>query len=143
MSLGVLLNMSDKLSQLFKNIQNLELSAGLEGFILSKIEALAARRTRRNLIFSYAGLLGSVTAIVYSIAFFGNGVIESEFFSLFALAFSDLGTVLANWKDFSYSLMETFPAVYAALIAVPVFTLLLSLNGYLNNHNHNRRYNTA
>jgi hypothetical protein len=135
--------MNEKLSQLFKNTQDLEPPAGLEGFVLSQIEARATKQTRRNLIFSYAGLLGSLAAGLYAFLVFGNGIIESEFFSLLTLAFSDLGTVLANWQDFAYSLMETFPVVYVAIILAPIAVLLWSFNGYLNNHNHNRRYNAA
>lgn len=135
--------MSEKLSQLFKDTQDLEPAAGLEAFILSKIEVLAARQARRNLIFSYAGLFGSIGAIFYAVAVFGSGIIESEFFNLVSLAFSDLGVVLANRKDFAYSLLETFPVVYAAIIIIPIFTLLMSFNIYLNNHNHNKHYSNT
>jgi len=135
--------MNEKLGQLFKNTRDLEPSAGLEGFILAKIEAIGDRQAKRKLVFSYVGILVSIIAVFYSVAVFGEGVIKSEFWRLMALAFSDLGTVLANWKDFSFSLLETFPVVYMAIIIIPIFTLLLSFNGYLNNHNHNRHYNTA
>jgi hypothetical protein len=135
--------MSEKLSRLFKNTKDLEPSTGLEAFILSKIEVMERKIIQRKLALSYAGIFSSAVAAVYFIMIFGSGIIESEFFNLLALAFSDLGTVLANWKDFSYSLMETFPVVYTAIIFVPVFTLLLSFNGYLNNHNHNRRYSAT
>lgn len=135
--------MSDKFSQLFKNVEDLEPSAGLEGFILAKIEAIEKRNAQRNLVFSYAGIFGSVIAVLYSIVVFGEGVIKSEFFSLVSLAFSDAAIVAQNWREFSYSLLETFPAVYAVIIAVPVFTLLLSFNAYLSNHNHGKHYNTT
>jgi hypothetical protein len=137
------MSMNDKLSQLFKNTQDSEPSVGLEGFVLDKIEFLSAKRSKRNLIFSYVGLLGSVSVGFFAVLNFGGGIIESEFFSLLTLAFSDLGTVLANWKDFAYSLMETFPFIYTAIILVPIFTMLLSFNGYLNNHNNNKHYNTV
>lgn len=129
--------------KLFKNTRNLEPSAALEGFILARIGAIGERRAQRKLVFSYAGILSSVVAVFYLAMSLGSGIIESEFFSLLALAFSDLGTVLANWKDFAYSLMETFPVAYASIVLVPIFTLLVSFNGYLNNHNHNRHYGAA
>lgn len=133
--------MGEKLSQLFKSTKDLEPSAGLEGFILAEIEAIGSKKVRRRLVFSYAGILGSIVAVFYSIAVFGSGILESEFFSLVSLAFSDAAIVAQSWREFSFSLLETFPAVYAAIILAPVFTLLLSFNGYLNNHNHNRHYN--
>jgi len=132
--------MNEKLSQLFKNTQDLEPSTGLEAFILAKIEAIGEKRTQRRLVLSYAGIFSSIIAVFYLAMSLGSGIVESEFFSLVSLAFSDLGVVLANWKNFAYSLLETFPAIYAAAIAAPIFTLLLSINGYLNNHNHSRYY---
>jgi hypothetical protein len=131
----------EKLRKMFKNTKDLEPSAGLEGFILAKIEAIGSKKTQKRLVFSYAGLLGSMVAVFYSVAVFGEGIIRSEFFSLVSLAFSDAAIVAQNWREFSYSLLETFPAVYAAIIIVPISTLFLSFNGYLNNHNHSRHYN--
>lgn len=141
--MGVLVNMNEKLSQLFKNTQDLELSDGLEAFILSEIGAIKRKSAQRKLALSYAGIFGSVIAATYFVVSFGGGIVESEFFSLISLAFSDLGIVLANWKEFVYSLLETFPVVYAAVILAPIFTLLLSFNGYLNNHNHSRHYSAT
>jgi hypothetical protein len=122
--------MNQKLSQLFKNTEDLGPSAGLEVFILAKIEVLAAKRTRRKLIFSYAGLLVSIAAGVCAVAVFGSGLIESEFWKLILLAFSDLSVVLANWKDFAYSLMETIPVVHVAVILTPVFAIFWLLSFY-------------
>lgn len=139
----VLVSMNSRLEKIFKNTSDLEPSAGLKGFILVKIEAIGARQAQRKLAFSYTGIAVSIFAVFYSVAVFGEGVIKSEFFSLVSLVFSDLGIVLANWKDFSYSLLETFPVIYAAVIIAPIFTLLLSFNAYLNNHNPNRHYNTT
>lgn len=134
--------MNNGLEKIFKNTGDLEPSAGLEGFILAEIEAIGIKSAKRKLVFSYAGILGSIIAVFYSILAFGSGIAESEFFSLVSLVFSDAAIVAQNWREFSYSLFETFPAVYAAIIAVPIFTLLLSFNGYLNNHNQGRHYNT-
>jgi len=89
---------------------------------------------------SELGFVFSALAAVWVGATFGSEILQSEFWKLISLAFSDLETVAGDWKDYLYSLLETFPAIYAAAIAAPIFTLLLSINGYLNNHNHNRRY---
>lgn len=138
----VLINMSDKLSQLFKEIRDLEPSSGLERAVLVWIEAEKSLKIRRKRIISVFGLAFSGTAAAWAGLTFGNEILQSEFWKLVSLAFSDLGIVLANWKDFSYSLLEAFPAVYVAVIIAPIFTLFLSISSYLNNHNHSRHYNT-
>ncbi len=122
--------MNGKLSQLFKNTKDLEPSIGLEIFILAKIEATGKRSVQKKLVLSYAGLLGSVAAGLYAVLVFGSGIIESEFFNLMSLAFSDLNVVIANWKDFSYSLLETLPIIQSVAILVPVFLVFWLLNFY-------------
>jgi hypothetical protein len=135
--------MNHKLNQLFKNIKDLEPSYGLEVFILAKTEAMASKQAKRKLILSYFGILGSALAAFYLVLIFGEGIAKSEFFSLMSLAFSDLSIVLINWKDFAYSLLETFPVIYTAIIIAPIFTLFLSISSYLNNHNHNKHYSAT
>lgn len=135
--------MNQKINQVFKNIPEIEPTFGLESRIFRCIELEKTGIAKRNLMFYRAGLFSSLVVFLASALVFGKDVLQSEFFSLISLAFSDAAIVAQNWKEFSYSLLETFPAVYAAIIIVPVFTLLLSFNGYLNNHNHSRHYNAT
>ncbi len=125
--------MHQKLSQAFKNIPEIEPNRGLEALIMQKIGFQRAKIVRRNLIFSYLGLAGSGLAILGAVFNFGGPVLESEFWNLIRLLFSDLAIVAGNWGDFLYSLLETFPVINAIAILIPVFTLFLSLNTYLNN----------
>jgi hypothetical protein len=132
--------MSEKISQIFKKLEVPEPSPGLLGAVLQRIELEKTKKTRTKRMISELGFVFSALAAVWVGATFGSEILQSEFWKLISLAFSDLETVAGDWKDYLYSLLETFPAIYAAAIAAPIFTLLLSINGYLNNHNHNRRY---
>lgn len=134
--------MSEKISRLFKKMKEIEPAAGLEGAILARIEAGKNFKIKRKRIISVFGLALSGVASVYAGLTFGNEILQSEFWKLMSLAFSDLGVISTNWENYVYSLLETFPAIYAAIIIAPVFALLLSISSYLNNHNHNRHYNT-
>lgn len=131
--------MSHKLNQAFKNISGIEPNRGLEALIMQKIGFQKEKALKRKLIFSYAGLIGSSLAIFGAIFSFGGVVLQSEFWNLARLLFSDLAIVVGNWKDFMYSLLETFPVVNAIAILIPVFTLFLSFNSYLNSRKNNFR----
>jgi hypothetical protein len=135
--------MSEKLNQLFSKISEIEPSLGLEKAVLAYIELEKTKQKKRKRMISELGFVFSAMAAVFVGATFGNEILQSEFWKLISLAFSDLGMITADWENFMYSLLETFPAIYAAAIAMPIFTLLLSINGYLNNNNHNRHYNTV
>jgi hypothetical protein len=129
--------MHHKLSQIFKNIPEIEPNRDLEFLIMQKIGFQRAKIAQRNLIFSYVGLTGSGLAILGAIFSFGGAFLEAEFWNLARLLFSDLAIVAVNLPDFLYSLMETFPVISAIAILIPIFTLFLSFNTYLNNRRSN------
>jgi len=129
--------MDQKLSQVFKNIKDFEPNSNLEALIMQKIGFQRERALKRKLIFSYLGLAGSGLAIFGAILGFGGAILQSEFWNLSTLLFSDLMVVAGNWKDFMYSLLETFPVINAIAILIPVFTLFLSFNACLNNRKNN------
>ena len=73
----------------------------------------------------------------------GSTIIDSEFFDLMKLAFSDAAIVLQNWREYTYSLLETMPVTSIAMLLSPIFTLLISyavvksLQGKINLQVHN------
>jgi hypothetical protein len=125
--------MSKNLAQLFKNISEVNPPAKLAGFIFSRIEKEKIRRAKRQLIFSYVGLGSSVLLAVFAGIFFGQTFLQSEFWTIFSLIFSDIVVVFKNWDTFFMSLLETFPVVHAAIFLVPVFLLLFFADCYLSN----------
>ena len=127
--------MAKKLHQLFQNIAEINPPLQLERAILARIEAIKARRVRRQLVLSYAGLAGSVLAIFYTFFTFGLTLVKSDFWSLITLLFSDAGVVARDWNNYAFSLLENFPSLSFAAILLPVFLLMLSINSYLNINN--------
>lgn len=132
--------MSEKLKNLFKSISQQPVPAGLEENILQKITFEKSWQAKKKLIFADALMLGSLGAFVFVLLNFWDGISKSEFWSLLKLIFSDTASVASFWKDFLFSLLETFPAAYFAAILAPVLLLMVSLNMYFaaNNHNHHK-----
>ena len=129
--------MKPKLSQIFKNMSELEPASKLEFFIMSKIERERKKIIREKKALAWAGLFGSALAAVYAVLIFGQEIFGSEFWSLASLAFSDVNVVLINLNDYALSLLETLPVINIAIILMPAFVFLLSLNLYFNSNNMN------
>jgi hypothetical protein len=133
--------MTKNIHKLFESLKNIEPSAGLEEKILRKIALEKSWQTKKRLILADALMLGSFGAFVFLLMNFWNGIAKSEFWSLAKLVFTDAGIVASHWADFSFSLLETFPAIHAAIILAPVFLLLISANLYFKSAGNNRAKN--
>jgi hypothetical protein len=125
--------MKNTLTQLFKNIAELEPPIKLVGFIFSQIEKEKIKKAKRQLIFSYLGLFSSGALAIFALTIFGQAFWQSEFWTMLSLIFSDIAIVAKNWDTFLMSLLETFPVVHAAILLVPVFLVLVSANCYFAN----------
>ncbi|NTU66913.1 MAG: EscU/YscU/HrcU family type III secretion system export apparatus switch protein [Candidatus Moranbacteria bacterium] len=122
--------MEKKLKTIFERFGSDEPGEALKDRILSRIEKERIRVARRRLFVSAAGLFASLVAMVFSGYASGNSFLQSDFWSILNLVFSDIGIVSAHLGDFIASLAETFPVVDAVLLTIPVFTLLVSLSAY-------------
>jgi len=122
--------MTQNIEKLFKKLENIEPSRELEGNILKSIALEKSWQAKKGLIFADTLTLGSLGAFVFVIVNFWNGIAESEFWSLLKLIFSDTSAVASFWKDFAFSLLETFPAAHLAAILAPVFLLLVAMKIY-------------
>jgi len=122
--------MNEKLSQIFKGIEQIEPEARLEGLILQKIDFERDKQIKRKLFLSYAGLVVSFAAVFPAILKFGSAFLKSEFWSIFSLAFSDFMAVASNWNEYLYSLGETLPIIHIVVILVPIFGILMFFNLY-------------
>ena len=109
---------------LFANIEEISPTSGLEFFIAQRIEMESQRQLKRKLIYSYLETAISALLLLYTGFVFGQMILQSEFWSLASLFFSDMGTVLVNWQDFTYSLMENFPIFSLLAILVPIIMVL-------------------
>lgn len=137
--------MSKKLHQIFKNITSIEPSFRLKSAIFRKIELERKKQIRQGLALRRVWSFGSLGLTAYAIFAFGNSILKSDFWSILALAFSDLKIVTTYWNDYLYSIMETLPVLNMLGILIPVFLFILSLNFYFNFKHKNsfRRYNYA
>lgn len=135
--------MTKSLHQIFKQIKEMNPPAGLEERILQKIALERKWQVKKKLIFTDILSLSSAGALVFTLINFGSELLKSDFWNLMKLVFSDTAVVAGNWKDFLFSLLETFPAVHAALILAPIFLLMVSLKIYFSNNNYNyyKHYN--
>lgn len=129
--------MDQNIQKIFKNLKDVEPSAGLEEKISRKIVLEKSWQMKKRLIFADVLMLGSLGSFVFVVLNFWNGIAKSEFWSLAKLVFTDAGIVANNWMDFSFSILETFPAAHAAVFLAPVFLLLLSTNFYFKSINKN------
>jgi hypothetical protein len=131
--------MTKNIHKLFKNLKDVEPTAGLEGKVLRQIALEKNWQAKKKLIFADVLVLGSLGAFVFALLNWGSSLMNSEFWSLAKLMFTDAGTVVSHWMNFSFSLLETFPAAHLAAVLAPVFLLMVSLNMYFANKNN--KYN--
>lgn len=133
--------MNNKLHKVFQKIEEVEPPRELKGIILSSIELEKNRWLRIELLFSRIGFAGSLFILLYTSFVFGRAIFDSEFWHIALLIVSDLGIVVGNWREYTYSLLETMPVFNIIAILLPLFSLLLSFNFYssLNSKNHGRQ----
>lgn len=84
-------------------------SPSLRGAILLRItaeEELLAKRKRSWALF---GLLTSFGVLSVFGLQYGALFLQSDFWTLLSLVFSDLGIIAVSFQDFFYSLLETLP----------------------------------
>ncbi|MFA6285278.1 MAG: hypothetical protein WC643_01985 [Parcubacteria group bacterium] len=134
--------MTQNLQKIFKNLKNIEPPRGLEGKILKAISLENRRKVARKLIFARAGLAVSFGALAYTLFVFGRAFLESDFWNIAKLSFTDGGTVARNWGDFSFSLLETLPVLEIFAMLVPVFAVMMMLSWYFkfSNNNHTKMW---
>jgi hypothetical protein len=132
-----------KLSQIFKKTKQIEPSSELVGLILKRLEKEKDKQIKRDLFLSYTGLALSFSAGIYVLITFSKTFLQSEFWNMASLLFSDLSIVAGYWKEYAYSLLETFPFMHMIAILIPVFILMLSFNLYssLKKEMHSRHWN--
>jgi len=76
--------------------------------------------------FSFIGLV-SFAGLLPIFKTLSSDLSRSGFYEYFSLIFSDSGSVIHFWKEFSLSLLESLPVISAILSLILIFTLFLSL----------------
>ena len=113
-----------RIEDVFQEMPGHEPASGLRSRILTCIEQeqtlLLSRRRRMSIV----GLVVSAFVFFVGIFQYGGPLLQSDFWRLSSLLFSDLGVVATSFQDFTFSLLETLPAV-------PLFALLAPLSLFL------------
>lgn len=111
--------------KLFSYFNPPEPRADLFGKIINRIneEREMVSLKRRIFIFS-AGLLCSIAAVIPAFRMARAGFFDSGFLSYFSLLFSDTAIVMAYWKNFSFSLLETLPVIEIAAVSAVILVFL-------------------
>lgn len=136
--LFVLLIMDKNIHAIFANMTELNPAEGLSGRIFACIEKEKDRTVRRKLIVSRFSLGVSAILFVASIFSFGQTILQSEFWNILTLAFSDMQVIAQNWQEFAFSLLETFPIVSMVAVLTPIMVLMFSFGTYLELEMNNR-----
>lgn len=118
------------LPSIFKNITCAP-DPSLEERIFSALRAERKRLFRWQNRLAVGGVIGSVMLFVGTVFFLGTALVQSEFWSLFTLLFSDLGVIVTSGGDFLYSLLETLPLVPLIALVAPLTLLFLSMSFFL------------
>lgn len=119
-----------ELRSFFTNMEVVLPREGLEKEIFQAVLVVKNREMRRRLMVSYVGIISSLGALVYTSLTFGKTLLESEFWSIILLVFSDLTVAVRYSNDFLLSLLETFPAFSVASVLLPTFIFFMFLNMY-------------
>jgi hypothetical protein len=120
--------MKQDINKLFKNLSEKNPPSFLEGAILNSIKEERRKQVKRNILFSYLGISLSVLIFFYATFLTGESILKSEFWNLSSLFFSDIAIISQYWKDFIFSLLETFPFANFIFILIPIFFLFILLN---------------
>ena len=133
--------MTKNIQKIFKSLKNIEPSRGLEGRILKAVARENSRKISQKLLFARAGLAVSFGALAYTLFVFGRAFLESDFWNLAKLSFSDSGVVATHAGDYWISLLETLPVVEIFAVLVPVVAVLVMFSYYFKftNNNHFNR----
>ncbi|MDP1845613.1 MAG: hypothetical protein Q8L09_02585 [Candidatus Moranbacteria bacterium] len=98
-------------------------------------------KIRKKLMFARTGLAVSFGVLAYTLFVFGKAFLESDFWNIAKLVFSDSGVIASHINEYSASLLETLPVLEIFAMLVPVFAVIMFLNYYFkftNNSKFNR-----
>lgn len=82
---------------------------------------------KRKIVCFSIGLVGSMGLFFTALIFFGESLIDSEFFELFSVFISSPAVLFANWQDFGLFFFESLPSVHLAIFLASLFVVLQSL----------------
>lgn len=119
--------MQSNYKKLFSNLNQAEPPHQLYLNIISRIELETARTARTRFILFSAVTLAALIAVIPAFQYALQEFTRSGFSQYLSLIFSDGGTMLAYWQEFTLTLAESLPIFGPALFLSVIFILLGSL----------------
>lgn len=120
----------NSLNRIFKDIQVFP-EPVLEERILRVLSQEQERLVRKRTRLAVSGVALSIVLFLGTTLFLGTALIQSEFWSLFKLIFSDMGALMTSSGDFLYSLLETLPIVPLIAFFIPSTIFFFSMSFWL------------
>lgn len=88
---------------------------GLRQSILLNIVHAEYQRAKSYLVASIVVIPAALAGVFFAAQYLAQSFQQSGFYEYLSLIFSGDGTILAYWKELSYSLIETMPVFGAAV----------------------------
>ena len=126
-------NYQENYQKLLGGLSETHAPEGLYRAVLLRVSAEQARSARRRFATACVALLASLGAAVAAVFVLADSLTQSGFWKFVSLAFSDGGTVLTYWKEFSMSLLESFSVPETIFSLACIFAVVLSLRFLLKN----------
>ncbi len=132
--------MDDNYEKLFRKLDQFEPSEKLHTHIMTRINLEQKRSARMRLIFLGTMAIASFAAMISSFQYAMREFYQSGFYEYLSLLLSDSGYILASWKEFSISLVESMPLVEITISLATTFAFLVSIKLAIKNIGINRYY---
>lgn len=118
--------------ELFSKIEQ-DTSETLCGRVLMRIKHAQKRKALTNFIGLGLISLVSLSLFVPAVNYIGSEMQVSGFSSYLSILFSNSGSVLANWREFTLALAESLPIFSIVLFLVAALVFFISFKIFIKN----------
>jgi hypothetical protein len=117
-----------KLVDTFQTLTDAIPDAGLRARILARLGTEQQRLLSVRRRWSVAGVM--VSGLIFFGAWFqySDALVQSDFWLLSSLLFSDLGAIMVSSQDFAFSLLETLPVIPLLVLMAPLALFFWSMS---------------
>ncbi len=116
------------ISSLFKNLTLATPRPFLRDRILAAVALAGEQRTAAHRRFSLVGMILSGALLLFGGMEYGESLLQSDFWTLMTLLFSDMDFVVRSFGEFGYSLLETLPLLPLLVLFAPLTIFFWSLS---------------
>ncbi len=118
--------------KLFNHLEPPAPPAGLLDKIIVRIrEEERLLFIKRRFVLFLISVVLSAGAFVSAVKIFWQELVESGFYQYLFLALSDFGSILENWQNFGFALLESLPAASIISVLAIILIFLWSLRNFI------------